>query len=436
MHQSHLEDLIVISWKLVDLGSDKFENYTKDISVPNQPYFDSVYVLKTCERILIAFLCSNSSVFPNFSTCQLCTAQKGCFEKDLLNINPFMFDESKKYRGIEAFRYLCSVAGSLDSSTIGEHEILGQFKNALVKEQETKILIGPLYDIILFAFKTGKKIHSSSGIPKGRVSILSNAEKIFYEWFGTIQEHKTSAPSIAIIGTGKMGRDAFKYFENKFNCMISVFSRNRSELITDEFQVEIKSYDLFLKDLTSNHFDVLLLCSSTNDPFLTENTLVNQKELLVFDLGIPKNANPEIKKISGITLYQMDELVKLSEENYSKRAQSLASAYEIIDEQVQIVELFFEKKAIDPFIKDLRIDLEKVAHRRLNDYTLNKELPVDFYKWFNNTVKELMHVSQQHLEKGIQQNDKSSTVEFDQGTSSLSMKSHQGSLNIQSTLEK
>lgn len=406
MQQTHLDDLIVLSWKLVDLGSDKFEEYTKNIVIPDQPLYDSVYLLKTCERILVAFLCPNQIDFSNYSQCSLCSSQKNCFNREIMNIFPSMISESQKYEGVDAFRYLCSVAGSLDSSTIGEHEILGQFKNALVDEQESKVLFGALYDILLFAFKTGKKIHSNSGIPKGRISILSNAEKIFHERFETVQEQKSKFISIAIIGTGKMGRDAYKYFENKFSCEISVYTRNRSDSTDNNTNIVYSSFEQFLVDLQNSKFDVILLCSSTNDPFITTDTVKNQNNLLIFDLGIPKNADPIIANESGISLYQMDQLVRLSEQNLAKRSESIAKAHEIIDAQVQMVGLFFEKKAIDPFIKDLRFDLEKVARKRLNDYTENKELPVEFYKWFNNTIKELMHVSQQHLEKGIHETDK------------------------------
>ena len=67
---------------------------------------------------------------------------------------------------------------------------------------------------------------------------------------------------------------------------------------------------------------------------------------------------------------------------------------------------------INPFIKDMRIDLEKVAKKRLETYSSNKELPIEFYKWFNNTIKELMHVSQQHLEASFSvQNDQGDVLE-------------------------
>ena len=408
MHRTELDDLVVLSWKLADLGSDKFETYTKTITIANYSLYDSYYLLKTCERIVVAFMCSSFNHSPNFSQCALCSYSKNCFGSDLVDMPVNTLVNAKKYTGIEAFRYLALIASSLDSSTIGEPEILGQFKKAFVSQQKAKTLVGTLNDIIIYAYKAGKKIHNSSGIPKGRISILSNAEKIFNDWVDSLDLPKDKNVSIAIIGTGKMGRDAYKYFKGK-NSDIKVYSRNRKEFNTQNTNMIYESYDLFLKELQQKVFDVVILCSSTNEPFIVPDVVQNQDRLLLFDVGIPKNADPRIQEIQGIILYQMDQLIQLSELNYSKREQALTLAYEILDEQVLFVSQVFEKKMINPFIKDLRIDLEKVAKKRLDDYSSKKELPLEFYKWFNNTIKEMMHVSQQHLEKSINETSKSIT---------------------------
>ena len=338
----------------------------------------------------------------------VCSSKKNCFGKELLNISNDALVDAKTYTGIDAFRYLALVASSLDSSTIGEPEILGQFKRAFVSQQEAKTLSGSLCEIITNAYKTGKKVHTSSGIPKGRISILSNAEKIFNDWIQESAKINDQDVSIAIVGTGKMGRDAYKYFKSKYSS-IKVFSRNRTDLTTEITELKIEPFDSFLNDLKDDQFDVLILCSSTNDPFLTPELLQNPKQILIFDVGIPKNADPSISSISCKTLYQMDQLVQLSALNYSKREEGILLAHEIINEQVMIVTQLFEKKIINPFIKDLRIDLEKVAKKRLDDYASTKNLPIEFYKWFNNTIKEMMHVSQQHLEKGLNENPKLTT---------------------------
>ena len=408
MQKTELDDLVVLSWKLTDLGSDKFETYTQNISITNNSLYDSYYLLKTCERIVVAYMCSSLTNLPHLSQCALCSSNKNCLGSDIAVMPSSILIDAKKYTGIEAFRYLSLIASSLDSSTIGEPEILGQFKNAFVSQQKAKTLFGTLNEIIVYAYKAGKKIHNSSGIPKGRISILSNAEKIFNDWVQSLNLSTSKNVSIAIVGTGKMGRDAYKYFKGK-NSEIKVYSRNRKEFDTQDTNLIYESYDLFLKELEQKGFNVIILCSSTNEPYIVPEIVQNQTKLLLFDVGIPKNADPTIQDIPGIKLYQMDQLVQLSELNYSKREQALALAYEILDEQVLYVSQVFEKKMINPFIKDLRIDLEKVAKKRLDDYTAKKELPLEFYKWFNNTIKEMMHVSQQHLEKSINETSNSST---------------------------
>ena len=409
IQKTELDDLVVLSWKLIDLGSDKFEEYTRTIEIKKDQLDNPFYVLKTCERIVVAFLCSTKDEISNTPLCSFCSSLKSCYGKEIIQFPSGLMADSKIYTGIDAFRYLALVASSLDSSTIGEPEILGQFKRAFVSQQEAHTLTGSLNDIIVYAYKAGKKVHTSSDIPKGRLSILSNAEKIFSDWIHSSKGLNEKEVSIAIVGTGKMGKDAYKYFQNKYDS-IKVFSRNRTEFLGQDSVPIFEPYHFFQDKLNNKEFDVLILCSSTNKPFITSSVLENQSNLLIFDVGIPKNADPSIQTLPGITLYQMDQLVKLSETNYAKREQSLIRAHEIIEEQVAYVSQVFEKKMINPFIKDLRIDLESVAKRRLEDYALKKDLPVEFYKWFNNTIKEMMHVSQQHLEKGLSETNKTNSI--------------------------
>ena len=401
---TQLDELVVLSWKLADLGSDKFDKYSNIIKLPSQSqsYYDSFYVLKTCERILVATLCPTTNFDLQIPHIDFCSSKNPCFIRENIQAYPELSADATMFTGTNAFRFLCSVAGSLDSSTIGEPEILGQFKKALVAQQESKTLAGSLNEILLHAYKTGKKVHTSSDIPKGRISILSNAEHIYLNWLETLKLSSDQPVSIAIVGTGKMGRDAFKYFKNNFTADLNVYSRNRKEFVEKtETEFSFEPFENFEIELQKNTFNVLILCSSTNDPFITPETLKTDNQMLIFDLGVPKNAAPSLNDVAGITLYQMDQLVQLSEQNYSMRSKALYQAYDIIDKQVVQVSKIFEKKSLNPYIKDLRMDLEKVAQKRLEGYTSNKDLPIEFYKWFNNTIKEMMHVSQQHLEKNM-----------------------------------
>lgn len=406
MNHTQLDELVVLSWKLADLGSDKFDKYSNLINPPSQPLYDSVYVLKTCERILIATLCPVSNFETKTCHEDFCSPKNFCFIRDNVDPYPDLRSDATLFTGSNAFRYLSIVASSLDSSTIGEPEILGQFKKALVSQQENKTVTGSLSELLTHAFKTGKKVHTSSDIPKGRISILSNAEQIYVDWIENLEFSSDKPVSIAIVGTGKMGRDAYKYFMNKFSADLKVYSRNRKEFTentSNDFTFE--PFERFELELQKNTFNVLILCSSTNDPFITPEVLKSANQMLIFDLGVPKNATPSLHDVNGITMYQMAELVKLSELNYSNRTKSLYQAYNIIDQQVIQVSKIFEKKMLNPYVKDLRLDLEKVAQKRLEGYTNNKDLPAEFYKWFNNTIKEMMHVSQQHLEKTITLNN-------------------------------
>ena len=405
-----INDLLVITWKLINLDPDNFEHYSNYDSLKHNvsiiSKFEPKFVLKTCERLVYVCLCPyHINKFPS-SLCKSCKfdtcimKKLGGWADNIDNLQPpYVFS------GEEAFRYLCIIASSIDSSTIGESEILGQFKQAYLKQKETGTLYGLLETLISYAYRTGKRVHKLSDLPHGKISIISNAEQLLNNWL--TQVSKNNFTSVAIIGNCKMGEKAYNFLHTNPKLMISVFTRNglQENLFYKKKSVVVHPFTDFIKNLLE--FDIIVLCSQCDKPFLTKSMIIDQMNeqrsinKLVLDLGIPRNCEWEIGTITGITLYQMDKLTILAEENKKLREKSLIYANTIIDKEITYVKAILTKKEINNLIINLRNDLENVANKRLQEISNVESLPPDFQRWYHNTIHELMHISQNHLEHSL-----------------------------------
>src|SRR3990172_4933991 len=118
----NLGQLCLITWRLADLPVEQFEvvsrhEFVPNTSVSNDGIGPAVFVLKTCERVLISLLCPTAPEVC-FSTDPYLNGEHSCaisprlaiLNTDATSPRPIF------YSGVEAFRHLCLVAGSLDSS--------------------------------------------------------------------------------------------------------------------------------------------------------------------------------------------------------------------------------------------------------------------------------------------------------------------------------
>ena len=154
-------------------------------------------------------------------------------------------------------------------------------------------------------------------------------------------------------------------------------------------------------------FDAVVLCSQCDKPFLTTSLLTEKihehiiDNKLFLDLGVPRNCEPEINTIKGLTLYQMDKLLSIVEKNQVLRQQAVTYANTIIDKEITYVKTVLAKKEYNNLIISLRNELESVATKRLQEIPNVELLPPDFQRWYHNTIHELMHISQNHLENSL-----------------------------------
>ena len=237
---------------------------------------------------------------------------------------------------IDVIRHIFRVASGLDSQVLGETQILGQIKDAWTMGKDLGVISEILDRLFEKAVDTGKIVRRETKVSRGNISIGSLAIKMIEKRFKDLRNK-----SILIIGAGKISALVSKYLKERG--ARGTFVSNRTYIKARELALECGGEAVSFSRLKEKLEIVDAVISSTASPhfilkkeILTEVMRARRGPLLIIDLALPRDVDPEAKNISDISLYNLDDLQSVAEENYAKRKKEIKRAEVIIQRELNI----------------------------------------------------------------------------------------------------
>lgn len=234
-----------------------------------------------------------------------------------------------------AVRHVFRVASGLDSQVLGEIEILGQVKSAFSAGRDAGLTDDFLNILFEKAIDTGICARRDTRLSYGNVSIGSVAIKVLKERFKDLQDK-----SVLIIGAGKIAGLVTKYLKEENIRGFFVSSRTRAKAC--EFAKQSGGEVIDFNRLPEKLKTVNIIISSTSSPHLIlkknvieEAMSARREPLLLMDLAVPRDIDPGVKCIANVTLFNLDDLKGVIEENYNKRRNEARLVEEIIEQEIR-----------------------------------------------------------------------------------------------------
>jgi len=297
-------------------------------SIPQDAPLTEVVALSTCNRIEIFYVCKNHND-ASFWLKQHLTNFHHIPEGIIGNV-------MKEYHCAEAVRHLFNVVSGMESMVFGEHEILGQVREAYFhcfKNEATDSYLNRLFQQ---AIATGKKVRSETGAGRGALSVASIAVERMIEISGDLASKR-----ILIVGTGTMGVRALKRLRGETVAAITLCNRTneRAQKFAEKFGIAACRFE-DLEAEVAHHDIVVLATSFAGHHLITVDALYRMrgegaKPLLIIDLGAPRNADPACAEVSGVSLITVDDLKETAEKRLAERRGEMQLVQEIVEEQVQ-----------------------------------------------------------------------------------------------------
>ncbi|MBM3709433.1 MAG: glutamyl-tRNA reductase [Actinobacteria bacterium] len=236
------------------------------------------------------------------------------------------------YQGKEVIKHLFSVACGLDSLILGETQILGQVRSAIQESSEINCTDRYLKLVFDAAVTFARKVHQTTEISKGRVSIGSVTIDFIKERTGTL-----SGKKILIIGVGKVTELVLKYLQEEGPQVIFISNRNfeKAKQLASQIKQEAVRFDELKKLL--RYADIVISATASPHFIIKKETLEGKipYKLLIIDLAIPKDVDPGVQEIEGIELFNLEDVSRISQKNLEKKINEAEKIRLLINQEVE-----------------------------------------------------------------------------------------------------
>jgi glutamyl-tRNA reductase len=362
-------------------------------------------IVSTCNRVEI--LAAVDAPNANSPTDGLTSFLHRHFGLDPALLAPHLYE----HRDQEAVRHLFRVAASLDSMVVGEPQILGQVKDAFAVARASGTVGGHLEHLLQGAFAAAKKVRSETEIGSNSVSIASVAVELARKIFGSLQGR-----TVFLVGAGKMSELAARHLVQQGAGAILVTNRTleRARRMAETFQGQVIPFGQLYE--AASQADIVI--SSTGAPHAIFRREHGQeflrrrrnRPMFFIDIAVPRDVDPEMGKLEGIFVYDIDDLQQVAAAHMAERSREATDAEALIEGEV---ERFHQRQLtvnVAPAIVALQHQAEEIrqaelkhAHARLGSLSAEQLAAVEALT--RGLVNKFLHPPMQALKQAAREHD-------------------------------
>jgi glutamyl-tRNA reductase len=287
---------------------------------------DEAVILSTCNRVEM------------YVATQLDAAEAlAALRKFLVNHHDYrepITDEIYTLSEPQSFHHLFKVACGLDSMVLGETEILGQLKKAYDLALQSGHTGGRLNKAFQRAFNVAKHIRTQTNIQRGSVSVGSVAVELAEKIFSRLSDR-----DVMILGAGDTGEKTARALLSRGARSILVANRSPDKAVAlaselggravpfETWVNEFANIDVLITSTSASHY---VLDRSSLEPVMSQR---RHRPLLLIDISVPRNIEPEVNFLDDVYLYNIDDLQAIAADYLKQRQEEVARCEEIIREK-------------------------------------------------------------------------------------------------------
>jgi len=245
-------------------------------------------------------------------------------------------DEIYRLSEPQSVHHLFKVACGLDSMVLGETEILGQLKKAYDLALKGGHTGGRLNKAFQRAFNVAKHIRTETNIQRGSVSVGSVAVELAEKIFSRLSDR-----DVLIIGAGDTSEKTARALLSRGARSILVTNRSHDKAVA--LAAELGGRAVPFESWADEYANIDIVISSTSAPhFILDRArlgplmkLRRNRPLLLVDIAVPRDIEPEVNCLENVYLYNIDDLHAIADDYLKQRQEEVARCEQIIREKAQ-----------------------------------------------------------------------------------------------------
>jgi glutamyl-tRNA reductase len=328
-------------------------------------------ILSTCNRVEVY---GRSTEAPGGAVAAFLARFHGRKPAD---IAPYLYS----LEGEPAVRHAFRVAASLDSMVMGEPQILGQVKHAYELAEQAGSL-GPVLNALRDrSIAAAKRARTETAIARNAISVSHVAVELARKIFGTLHDR-----AVLLVGAGKMSEVAARQMvrDGARASVLGGRTFEKAEQLAAALRGRAAPFDALRAELA--RADIVI--SGTGAPGIVicradveaAQSGRRGRPLFLIDIAVPRDIAEDAGTVSGVFLYDLDDVKKVADANLRERMKEATAAEAIIDEEVRAFAEWRRSLEVVPFLVELRkrgdeirkAEVEK-ARRRMGPLTPDQE---------------------------------------------------------------
>jgi glutamyl-tRNA reductase len=328
-------------------------------------------ILSTCNRVEVY------GRSPSASVDAVAAFLASYHQRRLEDIAPHLY----RLEGEAAVRHAFRVAASLDSMVMGEPQILGQVKEAYLVAEAAGSLGSVLTALRNRSVAAAKRARSETAIGRNAVSVSHVAVELARKIFGDLRDR-----AVLLVGAGKMSEVAARQMVRD-GARASVLGGRTFEKAGqlaaalggraapfEDLRVELARADIVISGTGAAGVVI------RRDDVEAAQAARRGRPLFVIDIAVPRDVAEDAGRVSGVFLYDLDDIKTVAEANLRERRKEASAAEAILEHEIREFLEWRRSLEVVPLLVELRkrgdeirrTEIEK-ARRRLGPLTDEQE---------------------------------------------------------------
>lgn len=342
------------------------------VSFQDSQLSDALHTLRTQKSILEACLLSTCNRTEVYVVADQLHTGKYYSQQFLANYFGLDIEAIKRITTVrtedDAIEHLFRVTAGLDSMVLGETQILGQIRDAFLLAQ-VEGTTGTVFNrLFQNAITIAKRGHHETEISKNSVSISYAAIEHIKS-----QVKELTDSRILVVGAGDMAEQSLLNLSATGAKNVIVLNRTveNAAKLAGQFGYQSAS----LNDIEELLVDADIVVSSTAaEDFVITKDMLNSKRdntnpLMLMDIALPRDIEPEISELAHVTLFNVDDLEHIIDENLALRKNEAKKIEAMIVEAMDTFKEWIKMLGVVPVIQAMRsraLDIQESTFESLN----------------------------------------------------------------------
>lgn len=260
----------------------------------------------------------------------------------------------------EAIEHLFYLTSGLKSQILAEDQIITQVKDALSMARDVYCTDNVLEVLFRMAVTAAKRVKTEVVFSRGNSSVIHQAIQKLRE-----AGYSLDGITCMVIGNGEMGKVAALALAEAGAHVTVTVRQYRSGIVSIPKGCDRINYGERMEFFPSCD----LVVSATASPnFTLTKELIQQakkgeKQQILIDLAVPRDIEPSIKELEGVTLYDIDSF-KI-DTNSLELQESMQKAARILKEQMEDFYCWYDGRSLIPRIQDIQAEAVQDLNLRI-----------------------------------------------------------------------